>query len=150
LIVPFGEKNTDILIDCFTDEINDKYMGELAYPIPPDACELEGGDASDVGGPHGHLKLVFVGGGHASRMAAAANRRSLHVVNLAVPSMRVTEASVKEASARLKEELAKSDGIKAVIIYRIYAGVYIIVQKQYPPPFREHYIFSPPRDVMHK
>jgi hypothetical protein len=108
-IAPFDEKNTEMLIDCFIDEINEKYMAELAYPIPPGACELEGGDASDASGPHSHLKLVFVGGSH-----------GLHVANLTVPGMRVTEASIEEASARLREELSKTDGMKAVVIYQIY------------------------------
>jgi hypothetical protein len=95
-------------------------LAELAYPIPPGACELEGGDASDASGPHSHIKLIFVGGSHASRMAAAAVRRGLHVANLAVPGMRISEASVEEASGRLKDELSKRDGMKPIVIYHIY------------------------------
>jgi hypothetical protein len=45
-IEPSTEKETELLIDCLIE--NEKYLAELAFPIPPGAVELEGGDTNDA------------------------------------------------------------------------------------------------------
>jgi hypothetical protein len=64
-------------------------------------------------------KLIFIGGSHAARMAAAAAGLGMDCVSLAKPGYRVTEAAIEQSVKALTEELSKSDK-RTVVIFHIF------------------------------
>jgi hypothetical protein len=74
-------------------------------------CEEEAEEGSQV--------LILVGGSHAARMAAAAEALEYAVIDLSRPGLRITEESVAELEAELREAVDNCGG-NAVIIFHLY------------------------------
>jgi hypothetical protein len=77
------------LISSLIQELNIKYMANLADPALDELNVSDPDSENDDETAH----LIFVGGSHAARMAAAADRLGLSYTDLARPGLRITEFS---------------------------------------------------------
>jgi hypothetical protein len=118
-------ENATSLIDCLKNELNEKFMCELGdFSLsdceydPEFDTEYAAGSGSGPG-PYDELRLVFVGGSHASRLAQAAQDLGIDTVNLSVPGFRVTGQSVNSVFPKLEEALNVGDK-RCVVIYHLY------------------------------
>jgi hypothetical protein len=118
VIVPFSQEKTDELISKLVLELNTKYMAALADPVPLEhwISDRESNNEGEDSGSH----LIFVGGSHAARMAAAAGRMGISHTDLSRPGLRITEATMEDMAAELREAVESSTHMKAVVIYHIY------------------------------
>jgi hypothetical protein len=110
---------TTELIKCLIQELNSKFMCELGDCSPVEQAFQEELYDPDVGAGDNDLKLFFVGGSHAARMAAAADNAGMDVANLAKPGFRVTEQAVENTAILLEDELSLCSK-RAVVLYHMY------------------------------
>jgi hypothetical protein len=99
------------IINSMAEELNIKYMTGLGA-VSAQLAEEEDGE------PPSYPRLIFVGGSHAARMAAAADNLGFDVVNLSTPGFRVTESNV-ENSAEMLEDALSDNTVKSVVIYQL-------------------------------
>jgi hypothetical protein len=90
------------LINTMADELNTKYMTGLGT-VSTQQLEEEEEDESPA-----YPRLIFVGGSHAARMAAAADNLGFDSVNLSTPGFRVTESNVENSADMLEDALTDS------------------------------------------
>jgi hypothetical protein len=118
-IKPVSLHDAYTLIDCLKNELNEKFMCELGefamsdYEYDPELY------VEDDTRPYAGLRLVFVGGSHASRLATAAKDAGVDSVNLAVPCFKVTEQSINSIIPKLEGELRKCEK-RCVVIFHLY------------------------------
>jgi hypothetical protein len=117
--LPF-EKVAGIL-NSLAVELNTKYMCDIGDIY---VCEQQHEDTllSDEGeesGPGANLRLIFIGGSHAARAAAAADNAGYDAINLAVPGFRVTPESVENAGILLQDEI-RGTSKRVVVIYHLF------------------------------
>jgi hypothetical protein len=84
--------NVSAILYSLAAELNAKYMCDIGdiYVAEQQHDDATVSDEDDSHGPGANLRLIFVGGSHAARAAAAADTEGYDVVNLAVPGFRVT------------------------------------------------------------
>jgi hypothetical protein len=96
------------------DELNLKFMADLGTCVG-----MQEGDIEMEATANDHnLRLVFIGGSHAARMAAAADRKGIEYVNLAMPGFRIREETIDTATIMLKETLQESH-YRDVLIFQL-------------------------------
>jgi lysophospholipase L1-like esterase len=100
------------LANTLADELNAKFMAGLGYILDQSGMDPEEEEECDS------FRLVFVGGSHASRIAAAADRLGLESVNLGVPGFRVSSDTVENQCSMLQDVLFESSS-RTVIIYQL-------------------------------
>jgi hypothetical protein len=116
-IKPFNHNMAQEIVACMTEELNEHFMAELGEPS---VAENEGGNPQpEEPNQFSNLKLVFVGGSHAYRMAAAADNLGLDIENLAEPGFRVNDSSIENKVEQLRDILESTDK-RTVIIYHLY------------------------------
>jgi hypothetical protein len=103
------------LANTLADELNAKFMAGLGYIL--DQSGLDPEEECDS------YRMAFVGGSHASRMAAAADRLGLEAVNLGVPGFRVSSDTVENQCAMLQDVLFESSS-RTGIIYQLLDNVF--------------------------
>jgi hypothetical protein len=88
------------LVSNMAAELNSSYMAGLGEPL---IVQSEGEDTADTVevNKFSQLKLIFVGGSHAYRLAAAADNLGIDTENLAVPGFRVSDKSIENIVEQL-------------------------------------------------
>jgi hypothetical protein len=115
-IMPFEHNSVNELICELIKELNTKYMANLADPALSDiSVSDQESDNDEEVAPH----LIFVGGSHAARMAAAADRLEISNTDLSRPGLRITEASMESMAAELRE-VVESSGNRTIVFYHIF------------------------------
>jgi hypothetical protein len=117
-IKPFDHEMAAELVSNMAAELNSSYMAELGEPL---IVQSEGEDTADnvEVNKFSQLKLIFVGGSHAYRLAAAADNLGIDTENLAVPGFRVSDKSIENIVELLSDTLTSSDK-RVVIVYHLY------------------------------
>jgi hypothetical protein len=64
--------------------------------------------------------LIFVGGSHAARMAAAADRLGISNTDLSRPGLRITEDSMESLAAELREVVESTADCRTIVIFHIF------------------------------
>jgi hypothetical protein len=118
VIVPVSQEMTDELIFKLVLELNTKYMAALVDPVQPEHWASDHGseDEEADAGPH----IIFVGGSHAARMAAAAESLGISHRDLSKPGLRITEAAMSDMAAELKEAVENSSQQRTIVIFHLY------------------------------
>jgi hypothetical protein len=117
-IKPFDHEMAAEIVSNIAAELNSCYMAELGKPL---IVESEGEDtaATVEVNKFSQLKLIFVGGSHAYRLAAAADNLGIDTENLAVPGFRVSDKSIENIVDLLSDTLMSCDK-RVVIVYHLY------------------------------
>jgi uncharacterized membrane protein YgcG len=117
-IKPFDHEMAAELVSNMAAELNSSYMAGLGEPLIVQ-CEEE--DIADMveENKFSQLKMVFVGGSHAYRLAAAAENLGIDTENLAVPGFRVSEKSIENTVELLSDTIMSCDK-RVVIVYHLY------------------------------
>jgi purine nucleoside phosphorylase len=63
--------------------------------------------------------IIFIGGSHLGRLAAAAAGLEVEVVNLSMPGFRVCEETIEMACILLREAIQECSG-KVVVVYQLF------------------------------
>jgi uncharacterized membrane protein YgcG len=112
---PSEQEKVYELLSIFIDELNVKFTTDLGPVIQQQEEEDRSEDDMTT-----KAKLIFVGGSHAARMAAAADRMGIDCVNLTTPGFRAHEDMIENSCHLLRDTLADpEDGVKTVIIYHL-------------------------------
>jgi hypothetical protein len=101
------------VIEMLVGELNAKFMTDLG-----EICSMESASDSEQAESSKELRLIFVGGSHADRMAAAAERLGIENVNLSVPGFRVRDDTVEQAIASLQEAV-DGGNYRDIIVYQL-------------------------------
>jgi hypothetical protein len=117
-IEPMSHETAAELVANMAAELNSGFMTELGEPIVAES-DPDDGKAGEEPNKYADLKLIFIGGSHAYRMAAAADNLGLDVENMATPGFRVTDSSVENAVELLRDILEGCEK-RAVVIYHLY------------------------------
>jgi hypothetical protein len=117
-INPMSHETAAELVANMTAELNSGFMTELGEPVIVES-EADDGFTGEELNKFADLKLIFVGGSHAYRMAAAADNLGLDVENLATPGFRVTDSSVENA-VELRRDILEGCEKRAVVIYHLH------------------------------
>jgi hypothetical protein len=100
------------IIEMLITEMNVKFMTDLG-----DVCGDVNSD-SEHPDKYADLKFIFVGGSHADRMAAAADRQGIENVNLGMPGFRVRDETIETAVCLLQD--ARLDNThRNVVVYQL-------------------------------
>jgi hypothetical protein len=110
---PFSKEKTLELIATLADELNSKFMTELGPVIAGDDAS---GDECENTDP---VRLIFIGGSHASRLAKAAAQLGYDVVNLSMPGFRCTEDTIETGCILLREALQENEEARNIVIYQL-------------------------------
>jgi hypothetical protein len=97
-------------------ELGDFNLSDCEYDPELDSEYTGSGSGSS---PYEGLRLIFVGGSHASWLAKAAKELGVDTINLAVPGFKVTEQAVGALCPKLEEALNNSDK-RCVVVYHLY------------------------------
>jgi hypothetical protein len=105
------------LLSELISELNDKFLTEIT--LRSDEYDIEDSlyDTDDF---NSSLKLIVVGGSHASRLAAAMDNMKLDVVDLSTPGWNLTEAAVGKLTASLESVVNEDSEHKMVVIYHLF------------------------------
>jgi hypothetical protein len=97
------------------NELNIKYMANLAEPLAAEHWLSEHeSETEDDEPPH----LIFVGGSHAARMAAATEGLGYAHTDLSRPGLRISEEVVEDLSSELREAVASKED--SIVIFHMF------------------------------
>jgi hypothetical protein len=117
-IEPMSHETAAELVANMVEELNSGFMTELGEPVVAE-CDPDDAEVGEEPNKYADLKLIFIGGSHAYRMAAAADNLGLDVENMATPGFRVTDNSIENAVELLRDILEGCEK-RAVVIYHLY------------------------------
>jgi hypothetical protein len=100
------------IIEFLITEMNAKFMTDLG-----DICGDINSD-SELPDKYANMRLIFVGGSHADRMAAAADQQGIENVNLSMPGFRVRDEIIETATCLLQEALLDNTH-RNVVVYQL-------------------------------
>jgi hypothetical protein len=101
------------LLNMLVSELNAKFMTDLGS-----ITALESACSESEAEPE-KTTIIFVGGSHSSRLAAAAGGNGIEVVNLSMPGFRVCEETIDTACILLREAVQECSG-KVVVVYQLF------------------------------
>jgi hypothetical protein len=117
-VTDFTHEAAAEIVTNLADELNSLFMTELGDPV---VAENDGESPPVDAEPNqfSNLRLIFIGGSHAYRMAAAAENLGLEIENLAEPGFRITDSSIESKVEQLRDVLETGDK-RTVIVYHLY------------------------------
>jgi hypothetical protein len=114
-ILPFTSELCDEMLLQLINELNIKYMTNLAEPLAAEHWLSEHeSEAEDDEPPH----LIFVGGSHASRIAAAAEGLGYAHTDLSRPGLRISEDVIEDLASELHEAVAMKED--SIVIFHMF------------------------------
>ena len=126
------QEETDLLLSLIV-ELNEKAGLDLSQEFCVDRClyeECEGEESLTLGTHQEVEKLIILGSSHSSRASFEFDTNRFEVRDLSTPGWRISEESVEEKLAELKDEVLASDERKTTVFYQLFDNSSFWVSKK--------------------